>query len=128
MGISFDLWKRWLACQRITYVPMVAGIVGTLLSIPLIHLCMYTFDYGLTGLPMAQGITTGIGLLVVIVYTFCKPETRQVLQPYDCEVFRGWGEYLKVSIPAAVMICAEWWAFEALTVMAGFLGVLELAA
>ena len=98
---------------------MVASIVCTILTLPLIHLCMYTFDYGLVALPMAQGITAGIGLLVVIIYSFIKPETRKVLQPYDCEVFRGWGEYLKVSIPAAVMICAEWWAFEALTIMAG---------
>ena len=40
---------------------------------------------------------------------------------------RGWGEYLGVSVPATVMICSEWWAFEILTVMAGILGVVELA-
>ena len=107
---------------------MIASIVQTVVTIPLIHLCMYTFNFGLTGIPIAQAISTGILLLVTIIYTFCKPETRKVLQPYDWEVFRGWGEYLNVSIPAAVMICAEWWAFEALMVMAGILGVLELAA
>jgi len=26
------------------------------------------------------------------------------------------------------MICSEWWAFEALTIMAGILGVVELAS
>jgi len=50
------------------------------------------------------------------------------MQPYDCEAFRGWGEYLQVSLPATAMICAEWWAFEALTIMAGILGVTELAS
>ena len=63
-----------------------------------------------------------------IIYTLCKPETRRVLQPYTCEVFRGWSEYIKVSAPATLMICAEWWAFELLTVIAGRLGTHELAA
>ena len=66
--------------------------------------------------------------LVTIIYTLCKPECRKVLQPYSMEVFHGWGDYLKVSCPATIMICAEWWACELLIVMAGFLGTLDTAA
>ena len=44
------------------------------------------------------------------------------------EAFRGWDQYLAVSIPVTIMICSEWWAFEALTIMAGILGVVELAS
>ena len=40
----------------------------------------------------------------------------------------GWGEYLCISIPATVMICAEWWAFEIIELLAGILGVTELAS
>jgi len=46
----------------------------------------------------------------------------------DIESFRGWGEYLKVSLPSTVMICAEWWAFEILTLISGTLGVPEQAS
>lgn len=125
---QYDLWKRWLACQRITFVPMVASLAGILISIPLIYLFMYTFDYGLCGIPIAQGLSSVIELGTTVIYTFCKPEARRVLQPYDFEVFRGWGEYLSVSAPATLMICAEWWAFEVLIILAGRLGLLELAA
>ena len=38
---QYDLWKRWLACQRITYVPMVASIVGSFANIPLIYVLMF---------------------------------------------------------------------------------------
>ena len=107
---------------------MVAQIVGTLLSIPLIYSFMYTFEYGLQGIPIAQFIQSVIVLATTVIYTFCNPEAQKVWQPYDIEVFRGWGEYLSVSAPATLMICAEWWAFEALTVLAGMLSVLELAA
>ena len=50
------------------------------------------------------------------------------MSPIDGSAFRNWGAYLKISIPATVMLCAEWWAFEVLMVLAGTLGVASLAA
>ena len=35
---------------------------------------------------------------------------------------------MKLSIPSTVMMCAEWWAFEILSILAGILGVVELAS
>ena len=39
--------------------------------------------------------------------------------------FKEWGSYLRLSIPATVMLCAEWWAFEILTILTGIIGVNE---
>ena len=44
------------------------------------------------------------------------------------DALSGWGQYLKVSLPATAMICAELWAIHTLTFMAGALGVLEVAS
>lgn len=33
--------------------------------------------------------------------------------------FSGWGEYLKYGVPAALMICLEWWVYEAVILMSG---------
>lgn len=27
-------------------------------------------------------------------------------------VFQGWGKYLSYGVPAAAMICMEWWCYE----------------
>jgi len=32
--------------------------------------------------------------------------------------FKGWKNYLKISIPTAFLSCAEWWAFEILSIIA----------
>lgn len=74
-----DLWKRWLACQRVTFVPMVASIVGNLISIPLIYIFIYILELGLAGIPIAQGLNSFIIFGTTVIYTFCKPETSQVL-------------------------------------------------
>ena len=36
--------------------------------------------------------------------------------------------YLKLSLPALVMLCADWWSMQILTVVAGTIGVEEQAA
>lgn len=44
-----------------------------------------------------------------------------------CDVFEGWGKYFKLGIPSILMLIPEWWAFEFLTIMAGWIGVDEQA-
>lgn len=44
------------------------------------------------------------------------------------EAFSGWGAYLKISLPSMLMLSSEWYAFEAMTIMAGIMGVVELAS
>jgi MATE family multidrug resistance protein len=44
----------------------------------------------------------------------------------DC--LTGWGEYFAVSVPATIMICAEWWSFELFVVASSYMGTDYLAA
>ena len=107
---------------------MVCTIVGSVAHIPLCFLFVLGLDMGVEGLAAASGVKDAILLLVVYLYARCSPQISQVLQPISCEAFRGWGLYLKVCIPSTAMLCAEWWAFEVLILMAGILGVIDLAA
>jgi len=43
------------------------------------------------------------------------------------DAFTGWGEYLKISIPTLFMLCPEWWAFEGLIILSGYIGVNDQA-
>ena len=45
-----------------------------------------------------------------------------------CLSFVGWGPFLRVAIPGALMICAEWWAWEVATFLSGLVSVTVLAA
>ena len=39
------------------------------------------------------------------------------------EIFINIWEFLKISIPSTCLLCFEWWTFEILTIMAGYIGV-----
>jgi len=114
--------------MRITFVPMVAMFVASLLHIPLCFLFIDVFDMDIRGLAMAHSVTDFILLSAVMIYGNCSDKIKPALSLPDRETFHGWGEYLSIALPAAGMICAEWWAFEVLTVIAGLLGVAEQAS
>ena len=53
---------------------------------------------------------------------------RETLQPFSWEDFKGWGEYLKVAIPALLLQLIEWWSFELSTIICAFISIDILAA
>jgi multidrug resistance protein, MATE family len=43
-------------------------------------------------------------------------------------IFSGWGEYLSLGLPGALMLQCEWVVYETLVLMAGWIGVSQLSA
>ena len=50
------------------------------------------------------------------------------MQPLGRESFQGWCDYIKIGLPGTLMLASELWAFEAMTLMSGILGLIDLAA
>ena len=84
---------------------------------------MFHLEYGLLGLAFATSIKDGTLLLIVTSYGYFSKEIRAALVPINYEAFNGWDQYLKVALPCTVMICAEWWAFQVIQILAGIIGV-----
>lgn len=109
--------------MRITFMPMVVMIVGTFFHIVLCILFINVFDTGVIGLAYASSLKDFTLMLTVFVYGYFSSPINRVLSPINSEAFTGWCEYLRISLPSTVMICAEFWAFEFLMVLSGIIGV-----
>ena len=126
--VMFDLKKRFLNCMTISWVPMLAQMGGTLLHILWCHIFVTKLDLGVHGLGLATAITN-IGMIIMITgYAFCLPSIKESIICFDRSVWLGWPEYFKLGVPATIMLCAEWWAFDVLIFLSGILGVREQAA
>lgn len=125
---TFDLVKRWLACLRENQIPMYAITISFALHQPICLILLFYFELGVIGLAIGLTITNFITLAIVFTFIWKTPRIRQCLQPFSMEVFKGWGAYLRVAVPSMVMLCAEWWALDVLTLLAGILGVKALAS
>ena len=107
---------------------MIFMILATLLHIFLCFVYAIWFDMGIFGLGLALSTKDGALMIMTIIYCNCSSQVRHALSPLDSTMIQGWRQYLNLSIPSTLMMCAEWWAFELLSILAGILGVVELAS
>ena len=114
--------------MRITFYPMVFMMITTALHIILSFIFVTWLDMGIVGLAWSMTIKDGVLMVMTMIYCSYSSKVRHILLPYDNEVWRGWGEYLSISLPATAMVCAEWWASYVMAILAGVLGVVDLAS
>jgi multidrug resistance protein, MATE family len=106
---------------------MIATIISTLFHGLWLWLLITKKGMQIEGVALATLITFSSQLLIVLTYSafFVGDVSKEAIFWPGMDSFNDWKKYLKLSIPSTLMICPEWWAFELLTVMAGWLGVYE---
>lgn len=124
----FDLKKRFLNCMTISWIPMLAMIGATVLHVLWCFLFVTWMDMSVIGLGLATSLTYLLMLVMITQYAQCVSRISDALFCFERDVFSGWGEYFKLGVPAMVMICAEDWAFQIMTFLAGIMGVKYQAA
>ena len=124
----YDLLKRWLACMRLTFYPLVIMVIATTIHVLLCLLFVKYLDLDIIGLAIAHSVKDCLLFILTVLYSWNSEKVKNAFAPLDSETFRGWYDYLRISLPALCMICSEEWAFEINSILAGILGVVELAA
>ena len=109
-------------------VPMIAQCVGQVFHVFFSWLFVWKLDYGIVGTGIASVITNSIIYIIIMVYTNMLPDLREANTFPDAQVFKNLGEYMSLGVPTAAMQCLEWWAFEVMTLIAGYIGVTEQAS
>ena len=104
---------------------MIAQVAGTLIHIVWCYLFVIVLNMEVVGLGIASNITALTMLVCITIHAQCLSQVSNALFCPNAEAFKNWGEYLKLSLPATMMLCAEWWAFEILTIISGIIGVRE---
>lgn len=69
----------------------------------------------------------GLGLYVVLRDWRLLGQPTASWRGWSAEALRGWGDYFRVALPSVVMVCVEWWTFQAIIVMSGLLEDAQLA-
>ena len=96
--------------MRITLIPMIAMIGSTFMHVILCFVFVEILDTGVIGLAYASSLKDFLLLLSVMIYSRCSSQVNKALVPINRDSFQGWYQYLSISFPSTVMMCAEWWA------------------
>lgn len=106
-----------------TYVLLITSPINAALN----YLFCYTFQIGLLGAPLATSISYWLSFVLLVLYV-------RFIAGSGCwggwsrEAFQNMGTFARLAILGIVHVGSEWWAFEIVTLAAGRLGTIPLAA
>ncbi|WOL17556.1 hypothetical protein Cni_G26349 [Canna indica] len=112
---------KFLLCQSLI-LPMLLSIVATLcIHIPLSWVMVFKSGLGNAGAAVSIGLSFWCNVLMLVLYIRYSTKCQNSRAPISMEAFRGIGGFLSLALPSASMLCLEWWSFELLVLLSGFL-------
>ncbi|CAL5040403.1 unnamed protein product [Urochloa decumbens] len=114
---------RFLQTQNVVQILVVCSGLTFLLHIMLCWFLVQTFGLGHKGAALATSISYWFNVALLAIYVKVSEAgrrswhgwSRDALKLNDVKV------YLKLAIPSTFMTCLEYWAFEMVVLLAGFL-------
>ncbi|KAJ2735649.1 ethionine resistance protein [Coemansia sp. BCRC 34962] len=124
----FEAVRRYLLAQGIMRVGM---IVATVVA-PIHWFGNYflvrspTYGLGFVGAPIANIVSNYLMCAGILVYA-CNSRAVETWGGWKLNAFRNVSQYYRLAIPAVITVCAEWVAYELLTVGTSYFGANQLA-
>ncbi|XP_010533239.1 PREDICTED: protein DETOXIFICATION 14 [Tarenaya hassleriana] len=112
---------RFFQAQSLIF-PLIVSSCSTLCChILLCWTLVFKFELGNVGAAVAIGVSYWLNVSVLGLYMMFSSSCSKSRAPISMRVFEGMREFFRFGIPSASMICLEWWSFEFLVMMSGFL-------
>ncbi|XP_051139058.1 protein DETOXIFICATION 54-like [Andrographis paniculata] len=119
--------RVYLRSQRVTKPQMWCTLLAVVFHIPLNYVLVMGLGWGVPGVAMASVLTNLHMMVLMMVYVcYCgrwEWKWKAVGDGTWKEIFH----LLKLAVPSCAGICLEWWWYEIVTVLAGYLPDPKLA-
>ncbi|KAG0612798.1 hypothetical protein M758_6G052700 [Ceratodon purpureus] len=112
---------KFLQTQSIVLPMALLSAATLILHIPLCWLLIFKLGIGFRGAAIASSMSNWLNAIVLALYVKYSPSCRRTWSPFSREAFNDLSSFFKLAIPSAVMICLEYWSFEALVLLSGLL-------
>ncbi|CAN1337741.1 Protein DETOXIFICATION 54 [Linum perenne] len=117
--------RVFLRSQNVTKPVMYCSLAAVALHAPLNYATVNVFGLGVRGVAMASVVTNvnTVGLMIGYVWWArgTGHEWRVIGWSEGGGGGGGVGPLLRLAVPSCIGICLEWWWYEVVTVMAGYL-------
>ena len=126
----FEAGKRLCQAQGDFTASLVVVLVSAPLNVLWNWLLVFQINLGFAGAAWAVVISNNLQPIVLTLYVaFVAPENLQCWPGLNLQrASQNWGPMVKLAIPGVLMTFSEWFAFDVLTIAAGWLSEPDLAA
>ncbi|KAL2922936.1 Protein DETOXIFICATION 55 [Bienertia sinuspersici] len=123
--------RIYLRSKGITWPLMWCTLLAVMLDIPIVILLSFKLHLGVQGLAVATYITDFNIVFFLVGYILRTnnnkepllrvPLLSQTILDSKTPLGEEWGTLLKLAIPSCLAVCLEWWWYELMTLLAGYL-------
>ncbi|EEF45564.1 protein DETOXIFICATION 55 [Ricinus communis] len=124
--------RIYLRSKGTTWPLMWCTLVSIVLHLPITVFLAFTLHLGVPGIAISTFISNFNILLFLLCYIYFTHVPEEPLyaplsqpQPFTPSstpsLGKEWGILLRLSIPSCIAVCLEWWWYEFMTILAGYL-------
>ncbi|PSR77117.1 MATE efflux family protein [Coniella lustricola] len=124
--IIFEGGKRFVQAQGLFHATTYVLLIAAPFNIFLNWLFVWHLGLGFIGAPISVVITQNLLPVLLFCYVYFI-DGRQCWGGFSRRALSNWGPMIRLSIPGMIMVEAEWFAFEILTLAIGQFGSTYLA-
>lgn len=124
--IVFEGGKRFVQAQGLFHATTYVLLIAAPLNILLNWFFVWHLGLGFIGAPISVVLTQNLLPVLLVLYVYLV-DGRQCWGGFSRRALSNWGPMIRLSIPGMIMVEAEWFAFEILTLATGQFGSTYLA-
>ncbi|GKU85428.1 hypothetical protein SLEP1_g107 [Rubroshorea leprosula] len=128
--------RIYLRSKGATWQLMWSSLVSVLFYIPVMIFLSFSLRLGVPGIAMSTSIANFITLFFLLCYmiyinrvALAIPPQSTLLTPIlspapplpPSSTRKEWGVLLRLAIPSCIAVCLEWWWYEFMTILAGYM-------
>ncbi|WOK96412.1 hypothetical protein Cni_G05119 [Canna indica] len=113
--------RVFLRSQGITRPMAACTAAAVVLHIPLNILFVFVLRLGVPGVALSAVITNLNMALFLVGYLRVSRACELTWRGWSKAAFRGLSPLLRLALPSCFGVCLEWWWYEIMTVLAGYL-------
>ncbi|TYH25632.1 hypothetical protein ES288_A03G184800v1 [Gossypium darwinii] len=118
---TFQPLIRYFQTQSLITPMLKCSCASLIVHIPLCWVLVFKSGLESIGGALAISISNWLNAIFLSLYMWYSPTCTKTRVPITMELFQEFREFFHFAIPSAVMVCLEWWSFELLIMLSGFL-------
>ncbi|XP_038692538.1 protein DETOXIFICATION 14-like [Tripterygium wilfordii] len=112
---------RYFQVQSLTGPLFVSSLATFCFHVGFCWVLVFKSELGNVGAAVALSGSYWLNVMLLGLYMMFSPNCDKTRVPISMELFHGVRKFFRFAIPSAVMICLEWWSFELIILLSGFL-------
>eukprot|EP01018_Ginkgo_biloba_P012997 Gb_20431 [translate_table: standard] len=113
--------RVYLRSQGVTTPMMWCSALAVMLHVPLNVVLVFVLKMGVPGVAIAAVLTNLNMVLFLVGYLYFSGVYNRTWGGCSSAAFREWWPLLSLALPSCFAICLEWWWYEIMTLLAGYL-------